>query len=240
MSYKNPFIALYSAVATAADAPLLVIFANRDARTAEDIAGTILNVEAEGESVHVREFVTVAEIPHVLTLTAHPIVANAQYIATPAARPVPAPAPVSTAVPAELGTASEMINRKYQNRTGNSVARNGSTESYGDTYQLGVMPGPKKLAQFREVLAAYGVPALRAQDGKGDAAIAYVKLFCTSGDWTWYITEWDAEENEAYGVVCGFEREYGYMNLTELANITEGVGIEIDMHWTPRPIGDCK
>ncbi len=219
--YKNPFIALYSAVATVTEVPLLVIFANRDARTAEDIAGTILNVEAEGESVHVREFVTVAEIPPVLSLQPSP----KSEIRDPFPPPV---------------TPAEMINRKYQNRTGNSVARNGSTESYGDTYQLGVMPGPKKLAQFREVLEAYGVPAMHSQESRGDAATAYLKLFCTSGDWTWYITEWDPEHNEAFGVVCGFEREFGYINLTELSEITSGVGIEIDMHWTPRPIGDCK
>ena len=236
--YKNPFIALYSAVPTATDLPLLVVFANRDARTADDIAGTILNVEAEGETVQVREFVTVAEIPPVLNL--HPIVANAQFIAIPAAAAAEVPKSETQDPFPPPVTPAEMINRKYQNRSGNSVARNGSTESYGDTYQLGVKPGPKRLAQFREVLEAYAVPALHSQEIRGDAATAYLKLFCTSGDWTWYITEWDPEHNEAFGVVCGFEREFGYMNLKELSEITEGVGIEIDMHWTPRPIGDCK
>ena len=37
------------------------------------------------------------------------------------------------------------------------------------------------------------IPALYQQDGKGDDAIAYVKLFTPDSNWTWYITEMNPE-----------------------------------------------
>ena len=111
----------------------------------------------------------------------------------------------------------------------------------GHTYQNGIRPGERKLEQFRTALAIRQTPPIYSQDGKGQDAIATVKIFNPAGSWTWYITEWDGD-TDAFGLVIGHERELGYMDLRELANV-EGwrrIGLELDMHWTPRPLRDCK
>ena len=110
----------------------------------------------------------------------------------------------------------------------------------GYTYQNGIKPGPRKLDQFKAALTARQTPQLYSQDGKGHDALATVKFFDPSGDWTWYITEWDGE-TMTFGLVDGFDRELGYVDLEELANQhgAFGIGIEIDMHWLPRPLKDC-
>ena len=110
----------------------------------------------------------------------------------------------------------------------------------GDRYQNGIRPDPVKLAQFREALAVRQTPALYSQDGKGMAALATVKLFDPCSSWSWYITEWDGDKI-AFGYVSGHCGELGYIDLRYLANTKGrlGIGIEIDMHWTPRPLREC-
>lgn len=92
----------------------------------------------------------------------------------------------------------------------------------------------------KEILAS--VPKLFAQDGKGDAAIAYAKFFDPSGSWTWYMTEYDPINDEAFGLVQGFEEELGYFSIRELEKVRNrfGIGIERDINWTPRPIKQCR
>lgn len=110
----------------------------------------------------------------------------------------------------------------------------------GDTYQNGIKPGSAKLAQFQAALKARQTPALYSQDGKGTKAMATVKLFDPCGSWTWYVSEWDGDKC-AFGLVDGHEAELGYIDLQYLSNTKGrlGIGIEIDMHWTPRPLCKC-
>ena len=68
--------------------------------------------------------------------------------------------------------------------------------------QNGVGPGEQKLAQFRGALALRGTPSLYAQDGRCKEATVHVKLFDPAGSGTWYLLEWDGQE-EAYGYVTG-------------------------------------
>jgi len=84
------------------------------------------------------------------------------------------------------------------------------------------------------------IPPLYAQDGKGNDAIAYLKLFLPWSSWTWYITEMNPETEECFGLVDGFERELGYFNLSELANITGpfGLKIERDIAFEPTPLNN--
>lgn len=116
---------------------------------------------------------------------------------------------------------------------------------YAETYQNGVKPGKIKLEQFKEVLRLREVPALYSQDKKGDAATAYIKLFDPTSQWTWFILEWDGYD-EVFAYICGIENEYGYASLSELAYVIKTkttsffVGIEIDMHFMPTPIGKIK
>ena len=138
-------------------------------------------------------------------------------------------------------TPAMLVNRKYRGKSGDEVAGNGCEEWYGDTYQNGVQPGPKKLAQFREIMELTGTPRLYAQEVKGDEALVHVKLFDPTGSWTWFITEFDPTNNTAFGLVNGHEVEAGYIDLNELATARGrmGIGIEIDMHFKPQTLAAC-
>ena len=93
---------------------------------------------------------------------------------------------------------------------------------------------------IREIL-----PRLYSQDGKGGKAIAYVKYFTPSAQWTWYATEGspikdenDNEDFQFFGLVDGFEKELGYFNLSELdsARGPMGLPIERDLYWRPKAL----
>src|ERR1019366_5451240 len=64
---KKTFIAIFTETPNsgpdAVTAALLVVFANRDAQTLDDVEGTKVNLEGQGEGVHVREFDFLREIP---------------------------------------------------------------------------------------------------------------------------------------------------------------------------------
>jgi len=107
--------------------------------------------------------------------------------------------------------------------------------------QNGVKPGIKKFNQFVEALNLRGTPKLYSQDGKGGLAIAHVKFFNPCGGETWYASEFDGQDL-CFGACCLHERELGYFSLAELSQVkgAMGIGIEIDTHWTPKPLDNCK
>ena len=107
--------------------------------------------------------------------------------------------------------------------------------------QNGVLPGPQKLAQFQQALRLRDTPPLYSQDGRGDEAIVYVKIFDPSGSWTWYLTEWDGAQ-EAFGLVYGNDCELGYVSLAELASIQGalGIGLEIDVYFKPTALREIR
>jgi hypothetical protein len=62
-----------------------------------------------------------------------------------------------------------------------------------------------------------------------------VKYFDPFSQWTWYATEGQQERDDFifFGLVFGFEKEFGYFSLTEL----ESVGrIERDLYFKPTPL----
>jgi hypothetical protein len=79
------------------------------------------------------------------------------------------------------------------------------------------------------------LPALYSNEGTpaGDA-VAVVKFFNPTGNWTWYATEFDGDDT-FFGLVDGHEKELGYFSLSELASVKGrfGLGIERDRHFTP-------
>ncbi len=85
-------------------------------------------------------------------------------------------------------------------------------------------------------------PALYAQDGKGQEAIAYVKLFTPDAQFTRYVTEMDPETGDCFGLVVGMERELGYFNLNEIAKIRGrfGLPVERDRWFDPKPLNQCN
>lgn len=86
------------------------------------------------------------------------------------------------------------------------------------------------------------IPALYQQDGKGNDAIAYVKLFSPDSNWTWYITEMDPETGECFGLVDGHEKELGYFSLPEIESIRGpyGLPVERDKFFDPAPLSSLK
>ena len=89
------------------------------------------------------------------------------------------------------------------------------------------------------------IPAVGAHenDEDTDSVIAIAKLFSPYSGWRWYITEWNAETGLCFGLVEGFETEWGYFDLTELAETTVFGGvpaIERDLYWEPKTIGEIR
>ena len=85
------------------------------------------------------------------------------------------------------------------------------------------------------------LPELYAQDGKGEEAIAHVKFFTPTSNWTWYATEFDGEDT-FFGLVVGHDTELGYFSLSELESVVGplGLGVERDRHFTPKTLRECK
>ena len=73
-------------------------------------------------------------------------------------------------------------------------------------------------------------------------AIAVVKFFSPYSQWTWYAVEFDGEDT-FFGIVDGFEMEYGYFSYSELEAVTVFGGVpavERDCHWSPRPVKEIE
>ena len=73
-------------------------------------------------------------------------------------------------------------------------------------------------------------------------AIAQVKFFSPYSQWTWYAIEFDGVDT-FWGLVDGFEMEYGYFSYSELEAVTVFGGVpavERDCHWSPRPVKEIE
>lgn len=79
------------------------------------------------------------------------------------------------------------------------------------------------------------------QEGKEPKdTICVVKYFNPTGSWTWYATEFD-DTDEFYGLVDGFELEWGPFLLSELKSVRGplGLGIERDLYCgTPKKLSE--
>ena len=69
--------------------------------------------------------------------------------------------------------------------------------------------------------------------------VAHVKFFTPDGNWTWYVTEFDGQDM-LFGLIDGFDKELGYISLSELQSVRGPLGlpIERDMYWTPKTLGE--
>lgn len=82
---------------------------------------------------------------------------------------------------------------------------------------------------------------LYSQDGKRGQAVVLARFFTPASNMTWYMTEFDPETGDGFGVVVGCETEWGYFNLNEMQNAKMQSGffrgmqaIERDIHVTPK------
>ena len=93
---------------------------------------------------------------------------------------------------------------------------------------------------YRYIRKSDHMPPLRSDEGSEE--LARVKLFDPTGSWSWYISEYDPKTRRAFGLVHGFERELGYIDMAELVAHRGrfGLPIERDLYWTPRPLSECS
>ena len=82
------------------------------------------------------------------------------------------------------------------------------------------------------------LPPLYGQEGNRNR-IVYAKFFTPDANWTWFITEGDAEEDDFIFFCCviGLEEEWGYSALSELESVRGPLQlpIERDLYFTPAP-----
>ncbi|HEL0673909.1 TPA: DEAD/DEAH box helicase family protein [Streptococcus equi subsp. zooepidemicus] len=86
------------------------------------------------------------------------------------------------------------------------------------------------------------VPELYAQEdvdlADKEVHAAYIIPF--RSNWTWYMTEYDRESGDAFGLVLGFEPEWGYFNLEELKGLNAQRLILEDFPKTFRELKDTE
>ena len=84
------------------------------------------------------------------------------------------------------------------------------------------------------------LPPIGSQDQEADP-IVYVKFFCPWNHWTWFAYEFD-QEDIFLGFVKGDFDEFGTFSLSELESVKGpmGLGMERDIHFSPKPLSECK
>ncbi|MCB9136589.1 MAG: DUF2958 domain-containing protein [Anaerolineales bacterium] len=67
--------------------------------------------------------------------------------------------------------------------------------------------------------------------------LAVIKLFTPDSNWTWYLLEYDGQDL-AFGLVVGFETEFGDFSLQEIASARGPLGVqpERDIWFCPTPV----
>lgn len=89
---------------------------------------------------------------------------------------------------------------------------------------------------------ASGLPPLYATEDERDP-VARVRYFSRVTGWDWYLTEYDAETGVAFGLVRGYETEWGCFSVREMeeANRSLGFGaIERDVRFVPRRASELE
>ena len=79
---------------------------------------------------------------------------------------------------------------------------------------------------------------LGSQDGTDLEANIIVKYFSPMTNWRWYATEYDPKDKMFFGLVSGFENEWGYFSLKELESVKKPLPIERDLFFENKKIKD--
>ena len=120
--------------------------------------------------------------------------------------------------------------------TGNTVAVERAKKVIANNKIRGMKLLPKEILET--------LPALGTQEGKGGKAVASVKYFTPSSNWTWFAISGEPVLSESgleidfrfFGLVFGHEKEFGYFLLSELEEVRGPLGlpIERDLYWQPK------
>ena len=67
--------------------------------------------------------------------------------------------------------------------------------------------------------------------------VAVCKFFTPDSSWTWYAIEFDGEDT-FFGLVQGFDEEFGTFSLSEIELVTGPMGLHIerDLYFKPTPV----
>ena len=86
------------------------------------------------------------------------------------------------------------------------------------------------------------VPELYAQEdvALADKEVHAAYIIPLRSNWTWYMTEYDRESGDAFGLVLGIEPEWGYFNLEELKELNAQRLILEDFPKTFRELKDTE
>ena len=86
------------------------------------------------------------------------------------------------------------------------------------------------------------VPELYAQEdvALADKEVHAAYIIPFRSNWTWYMTEYDRESGDAFGLVLGIEPEWGYFNLKELEELNAQRLILEDFPKTFRELKDTE
>ncbi|HGK6540768.1 TPA: helicase-related protein [Streptococcus agalactiae] len=86
------------------------------------------------------------------------------------------------------------------------------------------------------------VPELYAQEdvALADKQVHAAYIIPFRSNWTWYMTEYDRESKDAFGLVLGIEPEWGYFNLDELKELNAQRLILEDFPKTFRELKDSE
>lgn len=107
---------------------------------------------------------------------------------------------------------------------------------------------PQRKLFDKKTLDALKKHPLYSQDGKGDAAVAYARIFNPYGRGAWYITEYDGEDT-MYGYYKDSDNsddgEYGYISKSEMENTRVRIGgvrlpLERDASFKPSKLGSVR
>ncbi len=91
-------------------------------------------------------------------------------------------------------------------------------------------------AEIRSRLPAlYATEAVPAED-----KVAQVRFFTPWAGWTWLGIEFDPADRVFFGLVVGFETEFGNFSLDELVAVRGpgGLRVERDLYFRPTRLGD--
>jgi len=121
------------------------------------------------------------------------------------------------------------------------------------------VPSPEREPQGKpELLDAETrarLPELYSGEEKGNRALAQAKFFSPDAGWTWYASEGSYVDEDGYfdtdkpkvdflffGLVSGFEVEFGYFSLNELESVRGSLGlpIERDLYFEPKSLRELK
>ena len=57
---------------------------------------------------------------------------------------------------------------------------------------------------------------------------AIVKWFTPDSNWTWYVAEYNPEDGMCWGLVDGFEKEFGYFTIDEIQKLKGPLKLPIE------------